>query len=326
MKEKNLIPIYILEILNLYSSEDCKLTQKKIVYYLERDYDIKIHRNTLSKYIYELREEGYVAGDRGIYLKRIFSNDEYRFLINSVMYSKSLWIENINSIVEKLKSIASPKMRKQINNTYIINEINHSDNKNIYDVVEKIYSAIEKNKKIEITICNYDVNGNLRNRGKRVVSPYYVVFEKSRLYMICYSGRESIEPRRIDRISDVKILNEKRMEINKIEKYSNSTFDIADYIKEHIYLYSGESERLVMRIKKKNIGDMIDWFGKDYTIVEEDEDNVTVRLKANTNAVYFWAMQYGSIAEVLYPESLRKKMKEGLEEMMEKYNKSVEYM
>lgn len=326
MKEKNLIPIYILEILNLYSSEDCKLTQKKIVYYLERDYDIKIHRNTLSKYIYELREEGYVVGDRGIYLKRIFSNDEYRFLINSVMYSKSLWIENISSIVEKLKSIASPKMRKQINNTYIINEINHSDNKNIYDVVEKIYSAIEKNKKIEITICNYDVNGNLRNRGKRIVSPYYVVFEKSRLYMICYSGRKDIEPRRIDRISDVKILNEKRMEINKIEKYSNSTFDIANYIKEHIYLYSGESERLVMKIKKKNIGDMIDWFGKDYKILKEDEDNVTVRLKANTNAVYFWAMQYGSIAEILSPENLREKMKKGLEEMMAKYNKSVEYM
>ena len=321
MKEKNLIDIYILEILNLYSSEDYKLTQKKIGYYLERDYDIKIHRNTLSKYIYELREQGYVMGDRGVYLKRIFSNDEYRFLINSVMYSKSLWIENINSIVEKLKSIASPKMRKQINNTYIINEINHSDNKNIYKVVEKIYSAIEKNKKIEITICNYNINGELTIKGKRIVSPYYVVFEKSRLYMICYSGRESIEPRRIDRIADVKILNEKRMEINKIEKYSNSTFDIVNYIKEHIYLYSGESERLVMKVKKNNIGDMIDWFGKDYIIMEQDVDSVTVRLKANTNAVYFWAMQYGHIAEILHPESLREKIRKGLEEMMEKYKK-----
>lgn len=321
MKEKTLIAIYILEILNLYSSEDNRLTQKEIGYYLERDYEINIHRNTLSKYINELRDNGYVIGDRGVYLKRIFSNDEYRFLINSVMYSKSLWIGNITSIVEKLKSISSPTLRKQINNTYIINEINHSDNKNIYKVVEKVYEAIEKNKKIEITICNYNINGQLTIKGKRIVSPYYVLFEKSRLYMICYSGRESIEPRRIDRIAEIKILNESRTDINKIEKYNNSSFDIAAYIKEHIYLYSGKSERLVMKIKKDNIGDLIDWFGKEYIIVESDEEDVVVRLKANTNSVYFWIMQYGHIAEIIQPETLREKIKKGLEEMMEKYKK-----
>lgn len=140
---------------------------------------------------------------------------------------------------------------------------------------------------------------------------------------MCYSGREDIEPRRIDRISSVKVLHEKRLEINQIEKYKTNSFSIDKYLKESVYMYSGNNERVTLKIRKDNIGDFIDWYGKEYSIVEMEDENVTVSIRANVNAVYFWALQYGSIAEVLKPITLREMIRDGLQEMLLKYEKKT---
>lgn len=140
---------------------------------------------------------------------------------------------------------------------------------------------------------------------------------------MCYSGREDIEPRRIDRISSVKVLHEKRLEINQIEKYKTNSFSIDKYLKESVYMYSGNNERVTLKIRKDNIGDFIDWYGKEYSIVEMEDENVTVSIRANVNAVYFWALQYGSIAEVLKPIALREMIRDGLQEMLLKYEKKT---
>ena len=67
------------------------------------------------------------------------------------------------------------------------------------------------------------------------------------------------------------------------------------------------------------MGFFIDWYGTDYRIIEKDNNYVTVRVIANENATYYWAMQYGHSAEILEPSSLRDRIKEGLEDMLEKY-------
>lgn len=36
--------------------------------------------------------------------------------------------------------------------------------------------------------------------------------------------------------------------------------------------------------------------------------------------MYYWALQYGEIVEVVAPESLRKRIFEGVKKMMEKYD------
>ena len=76
LREKSLIDIYILEILEKYSSSKNRLNQKDIICYLDKDYNIKVSRKTLSGYIGELKERKYVVGERGLYLNRLFSNVE----------------------------------------------------------------------------------------------------------------------------------------------------------------------------------------------------------------------------------------------------------
>ena len=323
LRDKMLIDIYIMEILINHSSLSNRLHQQDIINYLDKEYNLNVCRNTLAGYIGELREQGYIAGERGIYCIRKFTNIEIKILINSIMYTKAIPADDIKKISDKLNDMLEPEERNRLKSTYFINNTNHTDNKKVCEIVETIDRAIEKRKKIEITTCRYDIRGKLIDKGKRIVNPYYIILEKSRYYLICYSGRDDIEPRRIDRISDVKVLNEKRLEINQIEKYKTNSFSIDKYIKESVYMYSGSNERVTLKIKKDNIGDFIDWYGKEYSIVNIEDENVTVAIRANVNAVYFWALQYGRIAEVIRPTALREMIRNGLQEMLLKYEKKT---
>ena len=74
-----MVSIYILEILATYSSSDHRLYQKKIQGYLEDIYRVEVTRRTLQTHIDELKEEGYIDGYRGVYLKvNKFKESTYR--------------------------------------------------------------------------------------------------------------------------------------------------------------------------------------------------------------------------------------------------------
>ena len=314
-----MIGFYILEILDEHSSKERKLMQSDILAYLKKDYNIMVTRNTLSKYLKELREKGRVTGARGVYSVREFSNNEIAIMLNSVTAVKAVPNAEIQNIVKKLRSMAEPEERGKFCHSYYLSDLNHTDNGNVGTIINTIQRAIEDRKKLEITACGYNVDGELQQGKTYIVDPYYIVMEKSRAYLLCYSGREDVEPRRIDRMENVKIMKEKRMEICQIDRYKNRTFQIEEYMKEHIYMYSGESARITLKIRKSKIGDFIDWFGKEYRKIQEQEEYIIIQVKANVEAVYFWSLQYSRIAEVIAPEKLRKKIKEGAEEIVKMY-------
>ena len=319
MRGKELIDIYIMEILVRCSSKEHRLSQKEIIQHLFDDYEIVVSRNTLSQYLRELKRNNYVDGTRGVWCKRLFSNCELAILANSVIAMKAVPSTDIQNIVEKLKNIAEPESRKEFGHSYFLTDVNHTDNKNVMEIMDIISRAIDGKKKIEITSCFYNMDGNLQQGKTYIVNPYYIVPEKSRYYLLCMGDRGDVEPRRIDRISKVNILSEKRVEICEIEKYRNHTFNMEEYMKEHIYMYSGECARVTLKIVKTRIGDFIDWFGKDYRKIEEQDEKIIIQVKANIEAVYFWALQYSKIAEVLLPNSLRDKIREGAMNIIKMY-------
>lgn len=319
LREKRLIDIYILEILNEYSSEKQKMLQKDILYYLDVNYNIKVTRNTLSIYLQELKAYGYISGNRGVYIVRKFSRQDMRILMNNLLYSKSISQKNIQELLKKIKEFAEPDMRSRLNSLRFAADINRTDNDNINDIIDKLDKAIYARKRIEVTMCVYNIEGKFIRGKTYILDPYYIVVEKGRYYLICNAGRGDIEPRRIDRIMSIKILSEKRKEIREIEKYENGAFDLTKYINENIYMYSGESERIIIKVRINRIGDFIDWFGKHYRVMSKTDETVTVQIKANVNAVYFWALQYSAVAEILKPDSLREKIKKGAKRIWEMY-------
>ncbi len=85
-------------------------------------------------------------------------------------------------------------------------------------------------------------------------------------------------------------------------------------------MVSGETVYVRMQIKRENIGDFIDWYGKDFRIVGyEPSGDVILRFSVNDNALMFWALQYGKIATVLEPKRLVDKLRKETERLANKY-------
>lgn len=316
---KSTISIHILNILATHSSPQKKLTQKQILYYLKNEYEDRIVRNTLSRYISELREEGYITGTKGICLNRMFTNEEIKVLSDGLIYMRDISKEQLYEIARKLDRFTDCEHSNMTQNKHAIDSVIHTQNPNVLDNIAKLNAAIKNRRKVQLQYCKYDVTGKLHPDKVYEMSPYYIVTSKDHFYLLGYNGRQNIEPRRIDRILSVTELKEKRLEINEIPRYSNGNFDLEEFMKTHIYMYSGENKHILLKVKRDNISDVIDWFGTEYHIIKQQEESVTIRLYANEDAVVFWALQYGRIAEVLKPESLRGKIWDKVKELERMY-------
>lgn len=319
MGKTKLIDLYILEILSRHADRQNKLSQNQILSYLENEYGVTVTRKTLSGYLNVLRAEKYIAGQRGIYKVNQFEDNELRLLIDGVLFGQHVPQKDAQDLIMKLKSLSGHSLRDRIKHVCYLEGMNHTPNEELYKVIDAIDEAIEKERKVQLTVCACGKDGKLYDRGERIVDPYYMVTAGNRYYLICYAGRDNdLENKRLDRIAHAVVLDQKRRPINSLAKYAQG-FDLSIYMKEHIYMFSGDSVHSLLRIRRQNIGDFIDWYGMDFRIKEEDEEYITVRMNINENALYYWALQYGSVAEVLKPERLRERLRKGLAEMLDKY-------
>ncbi|SCZ81339.1 helix-turn-helix transcriptional regulator [Pseudobutyrivibrio xylanivorans] len=328
MRKSGLIDIYILEILEKYADKNHKMTQDKLLKLLTEEYGLECTRNTLSRYLLALRDEGYIAGERGVYKINKFSDEELRLLIDGVLFGQHIPAEDAKVMIEKLKSMSELGLKNRVKNFIYLEGLNRTQNKKLQDTLDIIDSAIQNNKKLRIVQAGFDIDtNNIINSGRELlVNPYYLVAEKSRYYLIClvedekensHHGKE-LENLRIDRWWSVEETNIKRKKIESIPGYEHG-FQLDEYMREHIYMWAGHSERVTLRINNYNVRDFVDWFGTEYRLIKKAEDYIEVSIKVNKNAIKYWALQYGGVATVLKPESLRKDILNSIEDMLKRY-------
>lgn len=324
--ERALLCTYILEILEKYASKDKPMMQSTLLEKLEDyPYEIKVARNTLSAYLKKLREEGRIKGKRGIYKPALFDDHELRLLIDGVLFGQHIPVEIAKELIDKLKGISELGLRNRVRHVYYLPSMPRTENKNLYEIIDKIDEAIQNNRKIRVKRCNYNSEMKLVPiDAEYILDPYYLVTEKSRYYLICQMERngktgKGLVNLRVDRILDVEILNNRpAMDIRKIDKYHNG-FQLDEYMREHLYMVTGETVNVTMKLLKKNIGDFIDWYGKDFIVIKKDEEEITIRVSVNDNALVYWALQYGKIASIISPDSVREKIQKEVKLLADKY-------
>ena len=123
---------------------------------------------------------------------------------------------------------------------------------------------------------------------------------------------------RVDRITDIKLLDEPAKPKSHVPEIKNG-FNLPKHMAEHVYMFAGESIPVTFRAKKYLVGDIIDWFGKDVTFFDETDEEVSVRVTVNENAMRLWALQYALHVKVLTPQKLRDNIKEDLKKAVENY-------
>ncbi|MGX8680543.1 MAG: helix-turn-helix transcriptional regulator [bacterium] len=319
MRERSLLTLYILDILTHHASEKKRITQIDLARYLSEEYRIDISRKTLGIYVNELVADGYVMKDHGLYRINTFDDHEIRVLIDGVLFGKHVSSEDAKILIDKLKDMSYLSIKNRVKHVCYLERINRTQNEHLYEIIDLIDEAIEQEKRIRIVGCKYGIDKKLHETHDTIVDPYYLITDQSRYYLVCYAGRgDDLENRRLDRISHVEILDEYRRPLQTFKKYQNG-FDLSRYVNEHIYMFHGSSEVVILKIRQEAIGDFIDWYGMNYELLDIDDETLTISFSVNVNAFYYWALQYGSSAYVIRPESLRTRIREGLLTILENY-------
>ncbi|MCR4933572.1 MAG: WYL domain-containing protein [Lachnospiraceae bacterium] len=321
---KKMLNMLILEILREYSDSEHRLLQKDIIDLLRTNYGMDCERRSIKNNIISLREMGYdIVLEKGYYLKtREFTDAELRLLIDCVFTSGSITDKEAHQLVEKLEKFSNKYFKSHVTHIHSTSSGRNAENQKVMDSIATIDTAISKGKKISFSYLQYGID--LKLHAKRdmryVVSPYQMINNKGKYFLIGnYGEYDGISHYRLDRITDVEILNENRKPMKSVKGLEKG-FNISKFISEHVYMYSGDSERIKLRTNENMIDTIIDSFGKDIRIELGEGSDVFVSLTCNQNAFFFWAMQYGQKIEVLAPESIRERLKQAALDAYKKYS------
>lgn len=342
---KKLLILNIYEILKRYTDDDHTLTQKQIIDILRRDYYMEVERKAVKRNLEMLAEkDANVVPDRGKF-KRIgrngeeeelcrgwyyhqpFCNAELHFIIDSLVFGKNIPAKFLKGITDKVSGLTSKYFKHNVPNSSAVKS--KYQNGDYFWNVENIYKGIEKGQQISFIYNTYFVDK--KNKIQRqpitdesgepkrfIVDPYRMAMTNGRYFLI---GREKdsalIDNFQIDRITDIELLDTGFERVEDIEK----SFDLSEYVSQHIYMFSGSIDRVIFKANNIILGDVVDWFGNDLTVMKSDGESFTASVKVNYKAMKYWAIQYLKYVTVLSPKGLVDDIKSTISGALENYNK-----
>lgn len=328
MGDKKSSVLYVLDILKEYTDKDHSLTYNEIASKLNNIYGIEVERRTVARDIDILIDKHYDVvkrGNNGVsLLSRDFEEGELLYLIDAIYSSRSIPARYTHDLVKKLTKDISKYERIKLNHLEKIDNDVRTDNKQLFFNIEMLNEAIEKGKKVEFQYGVYGIDKIMKPKkdGKVYkVSPYFLTNNHGKYYLVCNNDKyENIGNYKIDNILNIKILNEDIKEVKSLP--GQQDFTIKKYLSEHVYMMAGKSVTVKMKIlEEERVNDVVDWFGNKIFLSKDKDGHTFVILNINEDALIFWALQYGKSVEVVEPKETRKKIKNLLEEMLQRYDK-----
>ena len=337
---KKMVIINIMDILKKYTDMDHRLSQAEIIDILKKEYMMDVDRKTVKRNLINLMEMGLdiectettkmvpnkKTGEleetticTDWYINREFSDSELRLLIDSLLFSKNIPYSQCKKLIGKLKGLSNVYFEKKV--THICNlPDNQPANKEVFYTIDILDEAISKNKKVSFLYNFYGPDKKLHSRREEpyVINPYQMVATNGKYYLICnYDKYSDISNYRIDKITDIKIIDEPRKPLSDI---TTGGLNLPKHMAEHVYMFAGESIKARFKAKNYVVDQIVDWFGTDAAIKPIDDEECMVEVWVNKEAFFYWAMQYAMHTEVVEPESMRERICKAIKELNEKYN------
>ena len=311
----------VLQILETYSDIEHPLTHEDIAKYLDKDFDIEADRKFVAKQLTLLHEAYDVLSSpiviisdkrKGSYIEqRMFEDSELRFLIDGVLSSKYITPKHSKDLIEKLCGQANQYFRPRVKNIYSVNDWNKTENVAVFLNIELIDEAIESGKQLRFVYNKYGADKKLHQTSHPRVSPYQLILHNQRYYLMARHERfEKVNFYRLDRITDIEIVDKPLTDIHSVEGYQ-SGIDYKKISSGRPYMFSDKLEYVEFLTDEGTLDQVIEWFGKDVKI-ENEGGRYKVSLLASPSAMEYWALQYVKSVEVISPKSLRERIKETL--------------
>lgn len=219
--------------------------------------------------------------------------------------------------------------------------------------VHLIRMAIKDRKKVKFNLCVYDYfdqkvrlvpygkHGKVspetpdryREDVHRVVSPFEVIYSNGRYYMLgadFETERSSDLKYKLYRVDLMENLDFAPRTVAITKKEAGIEEELANLFKyrmENPYMFTGQVERVRVRVDADQFTQIVDWFSDNFKVVGFDANEdayYDIEVKVNLNSFTFWVLQYSGCVEVLDTgkkgdDSYRNHIKEMLRKALGKY-------
>lgn len=207
---KKLLILYILDILQKYTDEEHRLSQKEIQDILKKEYEMPVDRKAIKRNLLNLIEYGSSIEYREVsrkdifrkkdsvsykgtsdfvdkeiseddllwtdfYLKQKFTNEELRLLIDSLLFSKHIPYSQVKELITKLESLSNIYFKSCSQYIYPL-PVERTDNKQVFYNIAILDEAIRKKKKVLFEYAEYhtDKKMHLKKREDGSVREYII--------------------------------------------------------------------------------------------------------------------------------------------------------
>jgi len=280
---------------------------------LDRQHNIICDRKTIYSDVAALQDYGIdivsSPGKNGGYYiaSRNFELPELKLLIDAVQSSRYLTEKKSRELIEKLCSQCNEHDAKLMRRDVFVSGRVKSMNETIYYSVDTIQEAIAENKQIRFRYFDWGIDGKRHYRERTYeASPYSLCQDNENCYLLAHSQRHGITSYRIDRMSDICVMDTSRVPCPEL---TGSALNA--HAKRLFQMFSGDAVDVKMRFHRSLCNVVIDRFGRETMLIPDGDKHFTFTVNVAVSPMFLsWIIGFGKKAQILYPVSVVEQCKQ----------------
>ena len=317
--------LYLAKIFSEKTDEEHGLSAQEIISLLH-GYDVNADRKTLYLDFEELRHFGMDIkseqdGRNVLYklVSRNFELPELKLLVDSVQSAKFITERKSNALIKKLESLVSSYDARKLHREVIISGRVKTMNESVYNSVDAIHAAIGDDCQIRFQYFQWNVKKEMELRHDGAwycISPGALLWDDEYYYLVGYDSDAGIMKHyRVDKMLHISSTSKKREGKDIFKK-----MDIPKYTKSLFGMYGGEELEVTLQCTNDMAAPIIDRFGKDIRIIQDDEEHFHTRVTVSASPQFLgWIFSLGKGVKITAPESMVEAMREEARRLSEQY-------
>ena len=335
-EKQKLKTLYVAKFFLENSDENHPVSAGDIIDYLETDCGITADRRSIYRDIAALRDEfgmDIEGGQGGRYrlVSRDFHIDDLKILAECVRAAKFISDAKSNEIIESLESLCSIYEADQLKSEVFLVDRVKTTQKGTLNILSTINTAMARKlegkshepQKISFKYLHYRIDDlhssvDARKGTTRIVSPYHLILNDGYYYLLAFDDQhKEIRPFRVDRMKEVKLLDEPREGADAFAE-----IEMSQYARRVFGMFGGEKHRVTLRFTNDLLDAVIDRFGKTgdvmYQVVDSKHFSVIVEVETSPQ-FYGWLCGFGNKAKITQPLAVKKEFQEHVEKICRIY-------
>ena len=318
-QSKKALPLIILEILQKYSDENHRLSQREIEKYLSDKYDMDVDRRSVKRGITDLIDLGlniqYTEYIRKVldkqsgttdeqvmltdfYLERDFCDCEIRLLIDEILDTKYIPSRQRKQLISKLEGLTSIYFRKGYDCSKRMDEDEERDNQ-LFFSIDVLEEAIASSSKVSFLYKTSYAGNNGGIETKKIgytVLPEDICVENGKYILHCTTENGEWHIFKLDNILNIKI-DDVRSTFNRAKKIIDKC-------------------TVVFETKEKDLELFIEEFGEGRIRVGVNDEMVRVKVNTMEDVAINFALKNLDkvvlVSPILFQERIRSFIENGL--------------